>query len=267
MFNLKVARIRGAAQMVSLVRRSMRVSRREFLKKYRVFLPFSGAAHRVFFSVKMSSLRRKIGTRNVWSNPTRLLVFSGIPKAASMAMNAHLTESFGDFFEGGGYLYARDLSALKRGAQHSISHAVMPKVIGIGHQSPRVLIESGLISETHASEIPLVCILRPDDERFRSGLRYCYSNSLLPSSLGESETRKMLARRGFASLKSHDTSLNWGVPIHFSPNSHWLHEGGSFNLQTFDIRHLGSAMTYICRFHGLPRTELEVPIKNSTHTE
>jgi hypothetical protein len=257
----------GAAQMLSLVWRSMRVSRREFLKKYRVFLPFSGAAHRVFFSVKMSSLRRKVGTHNVWSNPTKLLVFSGIPKAASMAMNAQLTETFGDFFQGGGYLYARDLSALKRGAQHSISHAVMPKVIGIGHQSPRVLIESRLISTSHAREVPLVCILRPDDERFRSGLRYCYSNSLLPSSLSESETRKMLARRGFAPLKSHDTSLNWGVPIHFSPTSHWLHEGSSFNLQTFDIRDLNSAMTYIRRFHGLPCAELEVPIKNSTHTE
>lgn len=242
------------------VRRILRVSIRESTKRYQIQMPFQQETHQFMYNAKIFLHFRNPIFRLRNSRMKAAAIFCAIPKSGSMSVHRALEETLGSFFEGGQFLYARDIRTLRRAQGYASRRLRNPTVIGIGHQHPLVLVETGLMSFQELSRIPVIMIERDDRERFSSAMRYCRAEHLLPRNFDEQRVRNQIEKHGHGRPKHYDTSLRWGVPIHFSPSHLW--QEGVPLVVTFSLHQLLEAINYMLQLSGSSQKLEWVPRDN-----
>lgn len=203
------------------VRRVLRVAIRESMKRYQIYMPFQHETHWLLYKIKIYVKFKNPIFRLPNFRMKPAAIFCAVPKTGTMSVHKALEETLGSFFHGGRFLYAPDIKTLGRAQVYASRNLRHPAIIGIGHQHALVLVESGLMSFQDLSHVPVFMIERDDRERFSSAMRYCQAARLLPPNFDEQKVRKRIQKRGHVRPKNFDTSIRWGVPIHFSPSHLW----------------------------------------------
>lgn len=218
------------------------------MKRHQIRMPLQRLTHWILYHAKIYLYFRNPILCRKKSRVTAAAIFCAVPKTGSMSVHKALTEILVSFFDGGGFLYAPDLKTLARAQAYANKHARNPAVIGVGHQHAIVLVKCGLMSIEELSQTPVLMIERNDRERFASAMRYGQSGRLLPVNYDEQRVLRRIAKHGAPDPQSFDTSIRWGVPIHFSPSHLWRE--GLPSVIGFSLGQLVDCINHVLQLSG-----------------
>jgi hypothetical protein len=218
------------------------------IRPWTIYLPFAKSIHKFSVEFRLARIRFFLARHEVnWSESLRA-IFVAIPKSASSAITDELFRVLGDWKLGdGGFLVAGDLKELFQQIKSSRDNLAGPAVLSIGHQGVSLLTRSGLISEDRIRHIPIVCVSRPDLDRFPSAYSYCRKVGIIPRGIGMEAVLSLLQRKGLPNPDQNDASIDYGPPIHFASSSAWTAPKAGFAPhRIFGMGTLTDCVDYLC---------------------